>query len=214
MVDRDDVIPWLVQKKSKSSGSAYILEEQSFAIITGISVEADSDPELGNYIYVDGKFIKHTNTASVRILKSHLSKYRKQPILDQQFLFQNICTIGRILRLSDAEMSILCFAAVIEIFPAFYAVLASVSFSVSLQRLGSIIALISGQPHCEVMSGLRDGSTLVSSGIVEIESTYRRLEDKLTLLSGLGEILFQAHDNDDALIGKFLQKASAPGLTL
>lgn len=202
------------KKVARKRGSSYILEENSFSVITGISVESDFDSELDDHLKIDGKIIEHTDKACARILKSHLKSFRKQPIRDELSLLKNICTIGRILGLSDAEMSILCFAAVMEIFPSFHSAISSITFRTSLKQLGSIIALISGQPNGEVMSGLSAGSTLVSSGIVETESTCKDLEDILSLLSGLGDILSQTHKSEDALIERFLKKAGEPSLTL
>lgn len=205
---------WYKKSSKHGRGSCSILEEKSFSIITGISVEVEYDSDDGDYINIDGKIMGHTDKVCARILKSRLKDIRKQPIRDEQSMLENICTIGRVLGLSDAEMSILCFVAVLEIFPVFHTAVSTATFRASLQQLGSIIALISGQPKGEVMSGLRDGSTLVSSGIVAIETTPEDLEDKLTLLSGLGDILFQAHASEDALIEKFLKKAGASSLSL
>lgn len=213
---------WLIEmtlalgwhKKGSHNRNSYILEEGAFSKVTGISVETDEDSEIGGYICIGGKIIDHTDKACAKILKNRLENFRKQPICDELSLLGNICTIGRVLGLNDAEMSILCFAAVMETFPAFNAAITSVSFDTTQQNLGSIIALVSGQSKSEIMAGLREGSTLVSSGIVEVESSTISLEQKLSLLSGLGEILFQVHENEDALIGQFLKKAGAPSLTL
>lgn len=201
------------KKNSKKSGS-YILEENSFSVITGLSIETDSDSDIGDFIHIDGKFMPHTDAACARVLKLHLEKFRKQPIRDEMALLKNVCTIGRILGLSNAEMSIMCFTAVMETFSAFNAAISSASLETSQQNLGSIIALISGQRNIEVMAGLRQGSALVSSGIVAVESSPISLEHKLSLLSGLGEILSQVHENEDALIEQFLKKAGMPSLTL
>jgi AAA+ superfamily predicted ATPase len=212
---------WLIEmtltlgwyKKGSALADNY-LENDAFSRITGISVEVDLDSDINGYHRIDGKIIKHTDAAYARILKSHLENFRKQAISDEQSLQENICTIGKILGLNNAEMSILCFAAMLEIFPVFHTAISNASFEVSMQRFGSIIALISGQSTGEILSGLRDGSALVSSGIVKVEPTYKSLEDKLTLLSGLGEILFQKHENEDALLERFLKKAGSPSLTL
>jgi len=205
---------WYKKSSKHGHGSCSILEEKSFSIITGISVEVEYDSDDGDYINIDGKIMAHTDKACARILKSRLKDIRKQPIRDEQSMLENICTIGRVLGLSDAEMGILCFAAVLEIFPAFRTAVSTATCHAPLRQLGSIIALVSGHPKGEVMSGLREGSSLVSSGIVAIEATSEDLEDKLTLLSGLGDILFQAHASEDALIEKFLKKAGVSSLSL
>jgi SpoVK/Ycf46/Vps4 family AAA+-type ATPase len=201
---------WYKKRKHRED---YVFEEKSFAQITGFAIETDSEAEIGDTICIDGEVVKHTDKACARILKSRLDNFRKQAISDERSLLKNICTIGRVLGLSNAEMSILCFAATLELFPPFHAVISSVSTGVSLHYLGSIIALISGQKNADVMAGLRESSTLVSSGIIKIETGYA-LEDKLSLLNGLDQILFQPHKSEEALLEKFLKKAGASSLTL
>lgn len=205
---------WYKKNKSKSNINSYLLEEESFLEITGILVERDPDFDMGDYIYFDGEAIKHTDAATARILKSKLEKFRKQPIHDTHSLLENIHIIGRVLGLSDAEMSILCFGAALALFPALNRAISCQSVETSLSDLGMIISLISGQSHSDVASGLRGASTLISSGIIEIESSSCDLENKLSLLSGLGDVLFQKHDSEEALIGKFLKSAGLPSLSL
>lgn len=212
---------WLIEmtlslgwyKKPKlGSQRDYILESESFAVITGIVAELDSDDK--DYITIDGKVMAYSDAACARILKGHLEALRNQPMGDELSLLENICTLGGILGLSDAEMSILCFTAVLELFPAFKLAIALVSAATSQHHLASIIALVTGQNNMEVLAGLREGSTLVSSGIVDVQTSMIDLEDKLSLLSGLGDILFQTHKGEDALTARFLKKAGSSHLKL
>jgi SpoVK/Ycf46/Vps4 family AAA+-type ATPase len=114
-------------------------------------------------------------------------------------------------------MSILCFVAVLELFPGFLSALSATASEESdwrLQRFASIISLISGQPYGKIMSGLKEGSTLISCGIVIFEPGFRITGSNFRLLDGLGEILFQQHEGKDTLIKKFLKKAVSSSLTL
>lgn len=192
----------------------YFLADELFAEITGIVVDLDAEDVDCGYMTIDEQLIEYSDAVCARILKTHLEIFRKQPMGDELSLLKNICTLGRILGLSNAEMSILCFAAVVEIFSAFKSALALTSSEMSQHHLASVIALISGQKNTEVLAGLREGSTLVSSGIVEVQTASINLEDKLSLLDGLGEILFQTHNSEDALTARFLKKAGTPTLKL
>lgn len=213
---------WLIEmtlslgwyKKPKSSRRPYILEDESFAAITGIVVEMDRDEDDGHFITIDGAMMVYSDAACARVLKVHLEALRNQPMGDEMSLLDNICTLGRILGLSNAEMSILCFTAVLELFPAFRSAIALVSAATTQHHLASIIALVTGQKNTEVLAGLREGSTLVSSGIVDVQTSTIDLEDKLSLLGGLGDILFQTHKSEDALTARFLKKASLSSLKL
>lgn len=205
---------WYKKIHSKSITRSYLLEEGAFAEITGIYVWTEPDSDLCDCTYINGEIVDHTDVAFAQILKFRLEKFRKQPILDTQSLLANIHIIGRVLGLSDAEMCILCFGAALELFPALNNAISSQMFETSLQRLGMVISLISAQTHSDVMSGLRGTSTLVSSGIVEVDPDLCNLESKISLLHGLGDVLFQKHVNEDALLGKFLKKAGISSLKL
>ncbi len=214
---------WLIEmtlslgwyKKPKASRHRhYILEDESFAAITGIVVEMDPDDDVGHFITIDGVMMIYSDAACARELKVHLEKFRNQPMTDELSLLENICTLGRILGLNNAEMSILSFAAVMEIFPAFKLAISVASSETSQHHLAAIIALVTGQKNTEVLAGLREGATLVSSGIVDVQTSMEDLEDKLSLLDGLGDILFQSHKNEEALTARFLKKAGASSLKL
>ncbi|MDX8379359.1 MAG: ATP-binding protein [Gallionella sp.] len=211
---------WLIQMtlsmgwyKKRKNIEDYIFEDNDFSLITGFFIETYFDKEMGDAICIDSEIVKHTDKTCARILKSHLENFRKQEIRDERSMLKNICTIGSVLGLSNAEMNVLCFAAVLELFPPFYAAIASVSTGVSVHYLSSIISLISGQKNSDVLAGLRENSTLISSGIIKIEAGYA-LGDQLSLLSGLDQIIFQPHKNEEALLDKFLKKAGASSLTL
>lgn len=87
----------------------------------------------------------YSDAASVRMLKSHLVAFRNQPMTDELSLLKNIFTLGRILGLNNAEMSILCFTAVLDLFPAFKKAISVASSETSQHHLAEIIALVTGQ---------------------------------------------------------------------
>lgn len=213
---------WLIEltlsfgwyKKNKARRHGLLIEDNDFLSLTGIDAEIGHDHEKGDTLTVNGKTMKHTDAACMRILKSHLEKFRKQPIHDDLSLLSNIETIGKTLGLREAEKAILLFVAAIEVFPSFKEAICSAHHKVSLKALGNIITYLTGQPEPEVFAALRESSVLVSSGIVKIEHQREDLEDRLSLLSGLNSLLVQPGLSEEVLIGRFLKKAGTPALGL
>ena len=205
-------------KKNNARRSNSIMEEEGFAAVTDICVETNEDfINKVTTFTINGKTIKRTDAACVRILKSQLGRFQKEPVRDDLSLLTNIETMGRVLGLSDAEKAILFFVATLEIFASFKDAISSMNHKTSLQTLSNIIAYLSGQSETETIAGLREDSTLVASGIIQVDQGIRGaadLENKLTLLSGLGDLLVQAHLSEEALVGKFLKKAGASNLSL
>ena len=213
---------WLIEltlslgwyKKNNARRRTSIMEDEGFSAVTGICAETLHDDEKVATFTINGKAIKHSDAACARILKSQLGKFQKQPVRDDLSLLTNIETIGRVLGLSDAEKAILFFVAALEIFASFKNAISSMNHKTSLKTLGNIIAYLSGQPETEIIAGLREDSTLVASGIIQVDHDATDLEHKLTLLGGLGSLLVQTHWSEEALVGRFLKKAGAPNLDL
>lgn len=213
---------WLIEmtlslswyKKKNARRHSFIMEDEDFSAVTGICAETIHNDEKVATFTINGKTIKHTDAACARILKSQLGKFQKQPLRDDLSLLANIETIGKVLGLSDAEKAILFFVAALEIFASLKNAISSMRHKTSLKSLGSIIAHLTVYPEAEIIAGLREDSTLVASGMVRIDHDETDLESKLTLLSGLGSLLVQAHLSEDTLVGKFLKKAGAPNLGL
>lgn len=137
------------RKPKTSRHRHYILEDESFAAITGIVVEMDPDDDTGHIIIIDGVVMVYSDAVCARELKVHLEKFRNQPMTDELSLLENICTLGRILGLNNAEMSILSFAAVMEIFPAFKLAISVASSETSQHHLAAIIALVRFLTSCK-----------------------------------------------------------------
>lgn len=212
---------WLIEltlslgwyKNNNARRRSYIFEDEGFSSLTGIRIELDSD-DKGNTLTVNGKTMRYSNAACVRVLKSHLEKFRKQPLCDDLSLLANIETIGKVIGLNNAEKAILFFVTALEIFASFKSAIGSARQKASLKTLCNIIAYLTGQPEDEVSAGLREDSALISSGIVKVEHETSDLEDRLVLLSGLSSLLVQSHLSEEALVGRFLKRAGAPDLSL
>lgn len=202
------------KKKYASRRGTFIMEDEGFSAITGIYTETNKDRINGDTFTIDGKTFKRTDAACIRILKSQLERFQNLPINDDLSLLTNIETIGRVLGLSDAEKAILFFVAALEIFSSFKKAISSMNHDTSFKTLSNIIAYLSGQAEAEITAGLRDDSTLIASGIVQVDHDSREMENILILLNGVSSLLVQTHWSEDALVSRFLKKAGAPSLGL
>lgn len=192
----------------------FLLEDDDFLMATGIEVETDKNTEGKDVFVVGGKQIKQTDAASARILKKRLAEVSKQPLRDEMSLFANIDLVGRLLGLSEAEKAILCFTAVLEIFPVFKGAIASQNHKVSTQLIAKTISHLTGQPESMIGAGLKEDATLVAGGLVVVEKKACDMDNKLSLLNGFGGLLLQTHENEESLISLFLKKAGEPSLVL
>ena len=202
--------------KKSNSRRHWIVEDDAFAKITGISVDRKStnDAEQTDNLIINGNPVTHTDATFCRFLKSQLANFRKQPLRDDLSLFKNISLLGQLIGLNHAEKAILCFTTVLNVFHDFKSAIGSLSHKISLQEVGVIIAHLSGQIEKDVIAGLRQDSTLRSTGIIEISDHRDDLEDRLGLLSGMESLLTQQHENQEVLINRFLSRASAPNLQM
>lgn len=198
--------------KNANINRSWIIENEAFLQITGINVGSGNSIDEDNMI--NGRPVKHTDINLARILKKNLTNFRKQSLRDDHCLFKNINLLGQVIGLNQAEKAILCFASILNVFHSFKDALSCASYKTSLHEVGVIIAHLSGQTEEDVIIGLRQDSTLRASGIIEVNKRGEDLEDWLELLTGMGSLLTQPHDNVEALISRFLSRTNAPSLQL
>lgn len=199
-------------KKAKAR-HRWIIEDEDFLIITGIKIE--NSEENGTQLFTfKEKTVKHTDGAIRRILNSRLAHFRKQTVSDDGHLLKNIDLLGDVIGLNHAERAILCFVASLHVFPSFKNAIGCASHKVSLHEVGAVIAHLFGQNEADVFAGLHQESTLIATGIIELEMHGSDLEEKLSLLSGLSSLLTMEHENADALVGRFLKRAGETGVRL
>jgi SpoVK/Ycf46/Vps4 family AAA+-type ATPase len=193
-----------------------LLENQAFALITGIIVDNNNSIET-TISLDDGRKIKpakQTEVSLARVLKSQLAKFRKQPVLDKLSLFKNIDLLGQVIGLNRAEKAILCFVSVINVFKPFKDALSCVSHKISLHEIGIIIAHLTGQNEKDVLAGLHQDAALRATGIITLSDHNDDLEDRLVLLRGLDTLLTQQHDSQETLIARFLDRTSPASLQM
>ena len=195
----------------------WIIEDNEFARITEIKFENKKvgDSDYSNQLIIGGISQNYTEASLLSALKSQLEYFRKQAVIDDLGLFKNINIIGQVIGLSQAEKAIFCFVAIIKIFSDFREAISSTRHKCTMHDVAIIISHLSGQSEHDVLLGLRQDSALRSSGIIEVSENSRDdFEDWLDLLSGMEALLIQQHGSEEALIGRFLCKASQGNLTM
>jgi SpoVK/Ycf46/Vps4 family AAA+-type ATPase len=203
------------KKANKRRGR--IIGGEEFAMVAGVKFDVENgfDEDDPDIFVVDGKEKgKHSENEIRRILKTKLAYFQKQPIVDSSHLLGNIDMLGDIIGLNQSERAILCFVAGMHVFESFRDALSTVCHKTSINEMGGIIAHLFGQNQAEVLAGLSHESTLFSAGLIEIDSRRSEIEDRLSLLRGLGAVLTMQHTSVDSLMDKFLKRAGETGLTL
>ncbi len=201
----------------KKNDRRWVMEDDEFTRIVEIKLENKKvgDGDYSNNIIINGKSESYSEASLLSVLKKQLVYFRKQPVRDDLCLFKNINIIGHSIGLNQAEKAILCFTMMMKIFSDFKEILSSRRHKCTLHDVGNIIAHLTGQNESEVLLGLRQDSALRASGIVEVSENGREdLDDKLDLLCGMEGLLMQQPESEDALIGRFLCKASQGNLAI
>lgn len=213
MLDLTLSLGWYKKAKARRN---WILEDEDFSSITGIHIDrsGNCDDEGEQIFTINDKPAKHTDAAVRRVLKARLEYFRKQTTTDSCHFLENIHLLGEVIGLNHAEQAILCFVASLHVFPSFKNAISCANHKASLHEMGGIIAHLFAQNEVEVLAGLRQDSTLIAAGIIEIETHGNDLEDKFGLLSGLSSMLTIEHENTDTLIGRFLKRVGDTDLKL
>lgn len=194
----------------------WIIECDEFTMITGVNLDDALvlDEFENNETNNNRKKVPLSDGVIKRILNRRLEYFRTKPIVDTSHLLKNIDMLGDIIGLTQAERAILCFVAGMEIFQPLKEAISLVRHKTSINEMGSIIAHLFGLPEADVLAGLSCNSALYVAGLIEFESNGCDLEDKLTLLRGLGTLLTMEYESASALMGRFLTQAGETGLTL
>ncbi len=213
---------WLIEltlsfcwyKKPRYRRHGFLLEDEDYSAITGIVAELIVDGKNGDFIVLPDQRIKYSDAACARLLRQRLGELAKESVCDRLSLFANIEIVGKLLGLDAAGKAILSFAAALDVFKTFKDAFAICNEQTSTYKLAQIIAHLTGHSEAEIRTGLSEDSPLAACGVIKIESDVCDLEKKVALLEGLGDLLQQPHENENALIGKFLRSVSPSSLTL
>jgi SpoVK/Ycf46/Vps4 family AAA+-type ATPase len=129
-------------------------------------------------------------------------------------LFQNVERLGRMVSLNDTECAVLTFAACMGCFPVFRAALAPNTLQVSDDGLASLLSTLTGQPTDLIRKALRRDSVLLTSGLIRVDRDDEELEDKISLVRDLQNVMLDELASDEELGRRVLRPAKAGTLAL
>ncbi len=198
----------------KVSGFKSIIDDEDFARVTGLEIDREfGADDLIVKLLVNGEKVTYSDSACKVVLQKKLAAFRKLPVVDELYIFENIGTISKLIGLSHADQAVLCFAVMLEVFTAFRGAISAANVKVSDSKLGGIIAHLTGHGDAEIIASLRKDAKLTTAGILQT-TTQSDFAYRIDLLNGLGTFLSQRYENDDALLNRFLQKTSPACLQL
>ena len=188
-----------------------IFNDSNFCSMTGMRPIDDSDSEDDD----DDDIPKRITAAKCRKLLvkqlALLHKMKLSPILP---LFKNIDMLGTLLDLTESDKVILTFAAGIDIFPEFSDAIGTRSVKTSTQSFCRLMARLTGTKERELLRSFSQDSPLVTSGLVKVNRKSCDLENKVSIMSGLQDIMLSTHKKVDDLVDRFMQRAAPPSITL
>lgn len=212
------MLEWYGNKKSRRSSIPDLFLDDNFIEITGVQNTYEDDNPLMHprrRKENEGRSEeKHQPIYFKKILSDRLEELKENPKLDILPLFQNIRMLSDLLGLNKADIEVLIFASLTNLFPMFRNVIGSQNIHASSQYLCQIISALSGLPKSEIVSSISQNSVLITTGIIKVGRGICDLEDKLDLINGLSAVLLTSHTTPDELVSKFLKKATVPTLSL
>lgn len=140
---------------------------------------------------------------------------QKMQLPDDLPLLNNIDLLGELLALNEAEKTLLIFAAGLDAVPEFKDAISCRSEKTSISGFCQALGRITGTAEAALSKALHRDSILLTTGLLEISRhASNDLEDKVSLMGGLGDTLLIRHTSTEELVSRFMKKAAAPTLTL
>jgi len=193
-----------------------IFEDNDFCAMTGMKpiedrIATDDDDE---YDYEEGTESVVTASRCRKLLLKHRTALRKKKLSQQLPLFNNIGLLATLLDLSKADRAILTFAAGLSIFPQLRNAISPHNESTSTPSFCKLFARVSDIDEQEIILSLSLSGPLVTTGLIKVNRNVCDLEDKVTTMTGLEDILLQNHAGTDDLMDRFLRRVPASSLGL
>ncbi len=186
-----------------------IFEDASFCALTGLPpIEEQDDDEEENPVPVS------TMRCRAKLLMQR-KKLQKMELSDDLPLLNNIDLLAELLAINEAEKTLLIFVAGLAVIPEFQDAISPRSEKTSIPSLCQALGRITGTAEAALGKALHCDSILLATGLLVISKHYGKdLENKVTLMNGLADILLLRHESANDLVSRFMKKAAEPTLTL
>lgn len=148
-------------------------------------------------------------------LLAQRKKLQKMKLPGDLPLLKNIDLFEELLGLNQAEKTILMFAAGLTAISEFKEAIDSTSEKITVLGLSQALGWVTGTPEAELHMALHRDSILLTTGLLKVNQYPGcELDDILSLMTGLPEILLMRHDSSSELACRFMKKADKPSLGL
>ena len=138
-----------------------------------------------------------------------------QVTLDPELpLVRNLGFIAELLRLTEAEQGVLCFAVLLHADADFQRAVAEQSQVVSITFLHKLLAHLLGLEISAVEKALHSESALCATGLVNLSKHQTDLEKRIGIRCDLPMILLSPHPDADSLVACFVKRSPHGTLTL
>lgn len=187
-----------------------LFEDADFCMMTGM------DP-VEHPFAVDDEDSDESGITAARcrkVLQRQRVLLGRKKLSTQLPLFRNIDFLGELLDLNDADRVIFTFAAGLKVFPQLESAISPRGEKTSTPSFCKIFARITGLAEHDLLSALSTEGPLVTTGLVKVNRNVCDLEDKVTCMNGLDDVLLLNHVNAVAVMECFLRRVDGPSLTL
>lgn len=190
-----------------------MFEDSDFCAMTAMS-----PIERGNAFEDDDDddAVEQTLTVSRcrELLKKQRTVLRKRKMSNSLPLFRNIEHLNKLLDLSEADRAVLTFAVGLSLLPQLRGAISPHSSSMPTASFCNLMSHLTDIDEHEFVASLASSSPLVSTGLIKVDRQVCDLEDKVSCIYGLEDILMQDHATVDDIMDRFLRRAAKPSLTL
>ena len=188
-----------------------IFNDSDFCAMTAmIAIDEYSDEDDDDDI--EPKRITSANCR--KLLLKQLALLQKTKLSPNLPLFRNIELLAELLGLSESDQAVLTFAAGVDIFPEFNNAIRPRGVKASIPSLCRLLARLTGIKERDIQGSLAQDSLIVTSGLLKVDRRNCDLEDKISIMNGLSDIVMEPHKNVDDLVACFMRRASPPTLTM
>jgi len=146
-------------------------------------------------------------------LKNQLVKLESKNDSKRCSLLKNIKKLGKTLHLNSCEKDILAFACCTTTEQVLQEILENIG-EIGKPVLRQILLKILGHSPKMIQKALSKDSTLISSGLISIISYKASVHDKMAVMDGLIDILYQESIEPSDILSNFFAESQAPELKI
>ena len=189
-----------------------MFDDADFCAMTGMApcglrgrAEGDDEDEDDDVI---------TATRCRKVLQKQRAQLGRMKLPPRLPLLENVDFLGELLELGEADKALLTFAAGLKVLPQLECSISPHGEKLSTPSFCTLFARITGLDAQELAAALSTEGPLVMTGLIKVSRNVCDLEEKVTCMDGLEDVLLSAHGSASEVMACFLRRADAPALFL